>query len=246
MMTESGCVLSAGPILSPVGEVLLRDESHLSSIQDHMLGHISSRVSALEIERGEIEAGMDFSVLSGWSSSALGRRLRRVEKKLVYYSKVRSAIELGYVIVPDMWGSEFAVRTNLECPKGKWGTSRWCAEHHGSVKASCSPIGEGRTVSDRCSIYTETRERVDPKTGERKSRQWFRPAEFCECEFPVAVAKPALMSATSLAMGHGVFDSFAVVTHQTDPIILGRIIDPTRSRRVCAFLIGWFVDPREI
>lgn len=80
------------------------------------------------------------------------------------------------------------------------------------------------------------------------------PAEWREVDFPITMAKPEIMQATTRAMALKIFDQFGILPAEAnrtgprpkgDPLVVAQIIDPrpTSDRRV-TFMIAWHLDTR--
>jgi len=134
------------------------------------------------------------------------------------------------------------------------------------MQRSESPApGEGQYVSPDPTI-TE-RELIRTTTeGKNVSDGWaYRPQDFEEVEFPIAIKHPRVMAETSKAMALTVFDEVGIIVDREawwgrktvesahskvpkgDPMIVGVIRSPKRSRwddRKISFLIAWHVDTR--
>jgi len=106
------------------------------------------------------------------------------------------------------------------------------------------------------------------KTGEHTDdgrvidKRWFSRANFLDVEFPLLACRPAIIDATTRAMALKVFDEIGILppdsshtdmaaARKGDPVIVGRIVDPRAKpgwaqRKRLSFLIGWFVDTKDL
>lgn len=73
---------------------------------------------------------------------------------------------------------------------------------------------------------------------------------FAELEFPLAIAHPVVMDATSHAMALKIFDRIGIVPQSLrhgDPIVLGQIIRKQGwQTKTASFLIAWYLDVRTL
>lgn len=178
----------------------------------------------------------------------------RATSRVTYLIKIKSALEAGYLMMPDMEGDIIAVRSNRSGPspvarrayKSSWKTTS--VRSVPDEQSSFLPPGEGRYISPRQGISTTSREIVD---GSNKKTEYstraisLRNPDGLNIQF----IRPEVISRTAGAMTHRIFDEIVTVRpvssirrRSRDPIVLGRIIDKA-TRRCCAFMIAWFVDP---
>jgi hypothetical protein len=91
------------------------------------------------------------------------------------------------------------------------------------------------------------------KDGITKKHYSEHATDFDDVTFPIKMAKPKIMEATSRAMALKIFDQFGLFAQGTgDPIITGEIVDPRNNakssihiRRV-TFIVAWHLDVRDL
>jgi len=178
---------------------------------------------------------------ANFRTAPLERAAARQEKRYEFYSKILAALEAGYVLMPTLGVDVFAVRTNRKGPKYQWVRFE---RDIPPVPAMALPAGAGRYVSSEPLTAREmvTQTRHD---GTKEDVCGHYPAEFDpEIEFPLAVAKPAIIEVVSQAIEKKIFDEIGLSPRRWetggDPIVTGRIIAPRGGRRI-SFLLAWHV-----
>lgn len=176
-----------------------------------------------------------------WKSEPLRNLWRNASKKLAYYEKVKAALEAGYYIVPNFDIQFFAIRTDKASPKDQWQLGNWQNDH--KKKAQDLPMGEGEYQNPFPVVF-------EKHFGEGENRKRYTQAErWDEMEFPIFMAKPEIMDATSRAMALKVFDRIGVFPRykKEDPVIIGQIFRKVgASERVVSFMIAWHLNTNMI
>lgn len=183
-----------------------------------------------------------------WKHSGWVNAVSRTKKRMVYYAKIKAAVEAGYLIVPNFDVDVIAVRVQRRVPPNQKDVKLATPE--------LLPPHAGRYVDDTLIGYTKTEQYTNSR-GEKDSREWFVPTEFDESiDFPVGMVKPIIMEATQRAMADRIFDRIGIVRkgRRSDPIIVGQIINPKtrngwslRQFPDCAtFFIAWWLDTKDL
>jgi len=154
------------------------------------------------------------------------------------------ALEAGYQIIPNMPLQLFAVRTDRKSVPWKLVSYQSGVP---DIDAKALPEGKGKWVNPV--PFVRSQETKDEKGN--AITKWFADSIDEEIDFPLAMAKPQIMEATSRAMALNIFDEFGILpdNQRGDPMILAQIIDPrpqsyaSLKKRV-TFLIGWHLDTR--
>lgn len=182
---------------------------------------------------------------------------KRATERVTFLVKVKDALEAGYCMMPDMPGRVIAVRTTADYPRSehkKW-SERFAAPTMNADKSLSS--GEGDYKSPTPDVEREVRlvERGyrNPDGTVHKDKEWFTRA--VRLKDPDGIdrkfVRPEIVHRMSQAMALKIFDEVVCVDDSDnrtrrkskDPIVLGRVVIGTKA---CAFLIAWFVDPREL
>jgi hypothetical protein len=218
------------------------------------------------VKEKEIEAQTDLSeaeiLIDRCQKAHLGierpkRFKKRAESRLLYLSKMREALESGYVIMPNFPGTTIAVRVKKSKPnnRARFASSEWRAENAvPDVAAEILPTGEGSYVNPTPKIYSEgwTEGEGDKKVDKAIA---YATAFEEELALPADFLKPSIIEMTSLAMNRKLFDEIAVIdgvprsrnafvnnnSSKGDPLVVGVILDRVNRKRM-SFLIAWFVD----
>jgi len=247
-MTEAVVVKAEKP--EDAGALVALSPGSGPMIQRQLINWCDQRIEALDVERRDAEENYEIAHRSKWKSSPFKTLASRAKKQIVYYGKVRAALQEGYVIVPNLPARLFAIRVSPGS-RPPSGMTEWVSNLR-NPQAKSLAEGEGRNVDPNPTIW-ETRH-DDGKGGTYKLHHYDREFDD-ELTFPVALVKPAVLSAAQQALALKLFDEVGVVTGENvdtkDPILVGRIIDPTRSqgylvKHRVTFFLGWWLDPKAI
>lgn len=229
--------------------VVASNPLEMAAAQRSMILWCARKIQAEKAEVAEAQKNLDAAKANKWSPAAWASQVKKGEKRVEFYRKIKMALEAGYYIVPPFPIDIFAIRTNASGPRYKWQTNNW-RDHH-EQKARVLPAGEGRYVSPDPDLISQNFFAPDDKGGSKEVRHW-RPYDFKGVEFPFKLAKGEIMHATRAAMALKIFDQLgALPTHRApDPIICGQILFPTQprwgDRRALTFFISWWLDTRTL
>jgi hypothetical protein len=219
----------------------------IATAQASLIDWCNHKIVSLQVDRSELKAAHENAVKNKWAGGPLKRQLDKVQKRIEFYEKMLSALEHGYVIIPNFPVTVFAIRTTKEKPL-KMMADYWGASHE--QKTECLPEGEGQyqnpfpTVWQR-KLNTPTQQEPNKITNEYWVDEWK------ELEFPLQMAKLNIMEATNRAMALKCFDDFGILPgkKKEDPIIVARLLDPrsTRyNRRFVTFMVAWHLNTRDL
>ena len=216
--------------------------SEMPAVQTRAREFVAATIDRLEEQHREALQNVVTARESGWNAKPFAQVANRLRRSLIYYRKVESALDEGYVIVPPFPGVDvFAIRTNKVKPREGQTTRRW--DQHRQQSES-PPECEGSYVS----AVPEVWQRNGPDEKGNEITMFFA-KEWRDVDFPVRMVKPEVIEATSRAMALGIFDDIGILpqsTRSADPIIIGRIHDKARRDHHIAFFIAWFLDPTTI
>ncbi len=203
----------------------------------------------------ELATNLSIAKKNKWRHSGLQNALSRTKREIQYYFKIRAAVRLGYLIIPNFPLEIIAVRVNQGAPG--WTIGHYPSDVNDATKyARALPAGEGRYVDEMTehTLVSPSRE-VDGK----RIPQVVEAGGFREMDFPVLAVKPEILDATAQAMVHKVFDRIGIAQHggsttssarkRADPIVCGQILHPkskSYSPRVVTFFIAWWLDTSAI
>ena len=259
--------ITVAPAVTPEQDtrIVVTHQAVAMNAQDMMRAQITvkdflgAKLVGIDTEISEVQATYEAAIKHKWKSSTFVGQLARLKAKRIYYGKLLSACEAGYTIVPNMDCDVFAIRVKRQNPV-EWDQTnaleyKPSAPHLRPEEEQRLPTGEGRYENPSTTHRVDRDEWTDPKTGKLMHRATSTSVDFCELEFPLTVAQPLIMEATTAAMQLNIFDRIGLVqgrSHTTrqqkgDPIILGQIrMKDGYGYRTASFLIAWYLDPRTL
>lgn len=211
--------------------------------QAELVAWCDRKIRALSDEADEYELHQKLAVENGWKTSVVTASLNRTGRRITYYGKMKSALEAGYLLVPNMPIDVLAVRVDRakqpeEHHQGDWG-----------VRAKPQPglpAGVGRYVDDQVLVRDESYR--EEQGGKMVTVPHFVSDDYDEVDFPVTAMKPIVLQAAARAMALKIFDQIGQVQNERsgDPILVGQLLDPRGDRRRATFFIAWWVDTRTL
>lgn len=215
--------------------------------QTELVAWCDRKLRALADEADELELHQTLAIENGWKTSVVVAALNRTARRITYYSKIKAALEAGYLLVPNMPIDVLAVRVRRAHEP----------VHHASYQQGVTratpqaslPAGEGRYVDDR--TFAESyQEPVQDEHGKVSVRTRYRTGDYDEVDFPVATMKPVILTAAARAMALKIFDQIGVVANSgaagRDPILVGQLLDPRGNSRATTFFLAWWVNTRDL
>lgn len=221
--------------------VVARNPRQMDDCQRALISWCERKLLWAQTNRDDLAENLEIAKKNKWGTGGLYRAHARAVKMVTFYEKVKAALEAGYCIVPNFPVELFAIRTNRKHPTRKNVSSIHNVPVH---EPEGLPAGEGRYVDDA--------QLVGRGTYSDETRFVFAKKFIEEIDFPFALAKPAILDATSTAMAAKLFDEMGVLpasSKKRDPVVVGRIIDPrgsTYDKRFVTFLVAWFLDTRTL
>lgn len=85
--------------------------------QASLVAWCGRKIQALSDEAEELELHHTLAVENGWKTSVVTAALNRIGKRILYYTKMRDALQAGYLLVPNMPVEVLAVRVNSNAPR---------------------------------------------------------------------------------------------------------------------------------
>jgi hypothetical protein len=200
------------------------------------------KVQALRQELRDLEENQQIGVEAGMKTSRWNASIARTERRIVYYDKLKAAVEAGYLIVPNFPINIFAVRVKRarqpqKAHEHKWGGFR--------AEAQLLPAGEGRYVDEQVKFLDMSHKTM--KDGKEVFVEQYLTDDYDAVDFPVTLVKPSVVARTQVAMTARIFDQIGLVASAgTDPIVVGRLLDPRGGGRCTTFFIAWWLDTRTL
>ena len=223
--------------------------AEMPAAQAALLDWTARQIALLKDEQKDLEEHRQIAKANGWKLTAVERRLLMAKRRIVYYEKMRAAVEAGYLLVPNMPVDVFAVRVNRATPPRALVGTNW-APPNARVQPHVLPAGEGRYVDGVPSLKHDSMTVTGQDGKTRTEHQWITDA-YDEVDFPIKAVKPIVLDATARAMGLKVFDQLGVVRdngvnrtwgRSGDPIVVGQLIDPRGQGRGTTFFVAWWLD----
>lgn len=234
-------------------EVSATTPLEMSQAQDSLIAWCGRKIEVMKHEAAELAENLAIAIKNKWKTDTLRRHAALAVKRVSFYEKIKAALEAGYCIVPNFPITLFAIRTDRDKPLKKvwYGTYK----HGGDFQQDPNilPAGEGEYKDPMPFVKTDSEE-TKKASGEITTtyEKWATNFDD-EITFPIQMAKPAIMEATSHAMQLKVFDQLGILLPQAakaDPLIVGEILDPRpvgygHRKRIC-FIIAWHLNVRDL
>jgi hypothetical protein len=250
--------LATAPTQIPVetsGIVIAHNPAEMKTARTKLTAWAADKEAAAQAELDDIAACLEVAERNKQRTSTLKRLRLRATRRLEYFEKIRLALDAGYVIVPDMGGDIFAIRTTAELPHGGEVTTRYGKPIVNDEREKALPTGEGDYVDAEPTQQNYTSKDTD-HNGKEITVNAAYPLAWRGVELPSFAAKPVIFADLERAMQDRIFDEFAIApsrkSSRTDPTITGRIIHPSDAgkllwrRRAVTFLIAWWIDPTDL
>lgn len=199
------------------------------------------KLSSLKAESADLKEAYEIALDRKWNTVTLKNQYNKSVKQITYYEKMKAALEAGYYIVPNFPVQMFAIRTKKYHPN-KDSYSYW-SDHQQTAQEL--PIGSGEYKNP----FPLVIRKQEVKDGQGKTIRdaLSYPDDWDEIDFPVTMAKPRIMEATSQAMALNIFDQFGIMpaTRKEDPVIIGQIkISSGYRTKLVSFMIAWHLDTK--
>lgn len=243
------------PAVNPAElEVSATTALEMVQAQSSLIAWCEYKIEAMKRDAAELAENLAIAIKSKWKTNTLRRHSDLALKRVTFYEKIHAALKAGYCIVPNFPITLFAIRTDKEKPSAKFAVSSYeLGAHHFQQDPKLLPTGEGEYKDPNPLVCTDKTETTDLQGKQvTKYKQWA--TEFDdEIAFPLQMAKPQIMEATSRAMQLKIFDQFGILLPQAakaDPLIVGEILDPRPTgygarKRIC-FIIAWHLNVRDL
>jgi hypothetical protein len=226
--------------------VFARNNVEMVREQERLVTWAEGKIVDEVKERDDLQRNLDVAVQAGWSTAAIRRAIARAQKRIIYYDKIKAALEAGYQIVPNMDVEVFAVRTDAKKPRKNTVKTEYGWGHEPADQVpSGSEKGEGRHVSPG-SLYQEDKKLLE--NGRNLITRWA--TDFRDVVFPFALGRVEVLDATNKAMARKIFDDLGVLPRRVrnaDPMVIGRVrFKDGREERFISFVVAWFLDTSDL
>ena len=233
--------------------VIARNPAEMQVAQQKLCEWAAGQVEKSLAELREMEDSLAQAKKSKWRTTGFVTNLRYARERFNYYTKVKAALDAGYVIVPNFDLDIFAIRTTKFRPKsestsGRWGKPTPMEFENNSDRPV---LGDGE-YRDPWPQLTHTVETITKKDGTTHQENYAESGDWRDVDFPYKLAKPQILTDTSKAMACMIFDKIGVTPHRRvrnqDPMIVGQITckgRPSQEKDI-SFLITWWVDHTDL
>ena len=228
--------------------VIASDPQELVEAQVATIGRVAQKLADARAELAEaqeIKAACDMAKID---NSAAAKLITKSNNRILYLEKVKTALESGFVLVPNFPGDTIAIRVRRQMPEQ---SSKYGKDYPASVEnelAQTLPAGEGRYVDPKPK-HSYTMQTVGGKQTHDLSIWGFDD----DIALPAEFLRPNVIKRTGAALKMKVFDELvvAVGVKGGDPMVIGRIYDYARGRKwyqrkAISFLVAWFVNTSAI
>lgn len=203
--------------------------------QQKLITWCDMKLGALRADSTELLEATEHAKKMKWKSGTLQRQYEKSLKRVSYYAKIKAALLEGFYIVPNFPIQMFAIKTKLANPKHQT-LSYWADHEQGAQELT---IGSG----DYQNPIPLVKRNVSNNAG--KEEKYSYPASWDAFEFPITMAKPNIMQATTRAMALKIFDRIGIMPdiRDRDPVIIGQIIQKQGcSTKITSFMIAWHLN----
>ena len=225
--------------------------TEVPAVQTQLADWCRGRIVGLGRELREQRQNLRIAKASKWKHSGWVNQINRTKHQMLYYAKIRAAVQAGYLIIPNFDIDVMAVRVQRSYPDRKSETYDSYKINHAAPQLL--PPGVGRYVGDKHQVEHDEREVLDSQ-NRKVTKHRYTVIDYEETlDFPVKMIKPQILDATQLALSRKIFDRIGIVkgTKRSDPIVIGQVIDPRDPDRVLhpkviSFFIAWWLDPETL
>jgi hypothetical protein len=234
-------------------EVSAETPEEMTLAQNSLIAWCKNKIAELQAQTAELTEALNHAKKQKWKTATLLKHANLSARRVIYYDKMLAALEHGFIIVPNFPVTIFAIRTTKKGPKNDEEVSTYQTGTRFFQASEQLPEGEGDYKNPFPIVHQSVSTENNPHTGQpiQKYRSW--PEEWDEFEFPLNMAKPKVMEATTRAMALKLFDDFGILPgpkSKADPIIVGRLIDPRNPSRFSpscvSFMVAWHLDTRTL
>jgi hypothetical protein len=233
-----------------------RNPQEMALAKDDLQAWLDGKISTIDEEINEIEGLKAIAKKNKWGAAKFNGLTSKAQTRRLYYEKIREAVAMGFTIVPNFPVDIFAIRVVREGPvEGEQYGGINLADYR-AERSDVAVLGEGKYVSPKPKFYRYQKTGKDTN-GKEYKQHFLVPTDFQNAEFPIAVAHPVVMQATSEAMALQLFDRIGICPQSQrqrggkgDPLIIGQILQDAprwgEPKKVASFLIAWHLDLRTL
>ncbi len=212
--------------------------SEMVESQQSLIEWCEKKIAYLKVDSKELKESYLHAKKSKWKYKVLENHYRKSVKVIEFYDKMKTALMNGFYIVPNFPIQMFAIKTKKPIPSQEPSWSYW-DNHEQKAQELPETVGEYQNpypVAHKRKIFKNDREGVQ---DQYYAHHWD------EFEFPLTMAKPAIMEATSRAIALKIFDQIGIMpaTKKDDPVIIGQIFRRNGyNTKTISFMIAWHLN----
>lgn len=226
-------------------ELIALNPGEMMVAQNNLTSWCANKISEVQNELKSATEVLAALIENKMHDNKIKHLINQTKKRIMFYEKIKAALDAGYYIVPPFPVQCFAVRSNRSVPDPRpssHAVDRW---DHEVVEGQTLPAGVGdfhNVAAERRYSHTETGEK-NPD-GSFKRVAIYRNVEWKDVEFPLQVTKPELIHATGKALRDKIFDVLGVLPtyRKDDPIIVGQIFHWQKQRSPVTFFVAWWLN----
>lgn len=202
--------------------------------QKQLITWCDLKIASLKAEHKEFGDSISELATMKWATLPMKKQLAKVGKRILFFSKMKMAIQAGYVVVPNFPIQLFAIKTKFKNPLPQHSSSYWDSK---TQKSQELPVGAGEYQNPFPVVERERTKEGDKVESCSYATDW------AEMEFPLTMAKPEIIEATNKAMLLKCFDQIGIMpaTRNEDPVIIGQLVN---GKKIISFMIAWHFDTK--
>ena len=225
--------------------VVAKNSEEMARAQASLVRWATAKIEFEKQELVSAETQLKQIKLMKQRSGAYNKLVQLAKDRVLYYEKIKTALELGYCIVPNFPVEIIAVRVDHDAEPGYFEIERW--QGTPEVTPDKLPVGEGRYIHPipKTAMKKKT---VKDAEGKDKTKSVRFPLAYRSVEFPAALAKIEILNSLDRAQQAKVFDALGILPAtrrpSPDPMLIGQIQQNPggAGNRTTSFMIAWWVD----
>ena len=225
--------------------VVARSSAEMAQARTRLVAWATDKVAEEKAALVEAEAKFELAKKMHQARAGYAKIVAEHREGVVFYEKVKVALEHGYCIVPNFPVELLAVRTTDVEPDYAESLNRWTASFE--VEPMRLPAGMGHYVGPTATVGSKKRTDLDkdnkPVVKTVHYTKGFRPVTF-----PARLAKMEILEDLGRAQRVKVFDSIGMLPkvkrNPPDPMLIGQIhqrLGPYSTKTI-SFMIAWWID----
>jgi len=229
----------------------------VAGAQSELASWCKGKILELSLDLRDARQNMRQAKAMLWRWQGWQRVITKTQRRMIYYAKIRAAVNAGYLVIPNLPCETIAVRVGSMAPRpaeAQYPTSINEAKPDLSL-----PPGRGHYVDETLPHTDLSWNEPDGKGGTKLVRH-VRVDSYDETiDFPATLIKPVILGATQRAMALRIFDRIGVSfggtntmssrRRRSDPIVVGQILNGAEKypeEKMVTFFVAWWLDTRSL